>query len=104
MYAIIDSCNRQYTVKQGDKLRVEKLPVAEGELLNLDKVRLLVDGSEVQVGRPFVAGASVDARVVTHGRGPKIRVIKMKRRKQYRKTQGHRQHFSEIEIEAINVA
>ncbi|MGV0006176.1 MAG: 50S ribosomal protein L21 [Candidatus Porifericomitaceae bacterium WSBS_2022_MAG_OTU9] len=104
LYAIIDNCNRQYTVKQGDRLRVEKLTTAEGELLNIAKVRLLVDGSDVQIGQPFVAGASVDARVVMHGRGPKIRIIKMKRRKHHRKTQGHRQSFSEIEIEAINVA
>ncbi len=100
MYAVIESGGKQYKVAVGDKLKVEKLAVAEGDSLNLQRVLMIADGEQVSVGDPLLE-KTVTAVVVAHGRARKIKVFKMKRRKNYRRTQGHRQAFTEIEITAI---
>jgi large subunit ribosomal protein L21 len=101
MYAVIVSGGKQYRVAVGDVLRVETLPVAAGETVNLDQVLLVANGDDVRVGSPTVSGASVTATVRAHGRGEKIHIFKMRRRKHYRKHTGHRQNYTELEITGI---
>lgn len=101
MYAIIETGGKQYRVSEGDVLKVEKLNVEAGEKLKLEKVMLIASEGNVKVGEPILQGASVSIEVIEHGRGKKIRVFKYKRRKKYRKTQGHRQSYTKIKIEKI---
>ncbi|GAB7564620.1 50S ribosomal protein L21 [Methylobacillus methanolivorans] len=101
MYAVIKTGGKQYRVAAGDKLKVEKLAGEVGSEITLDKVLLVSDGENTTIGAPLVQGASVQAKVVAHGRGDKVLIFKMRRRKHYRKTQGHRQSFTEIQIEKI---
>lgn len=101
MYAVIKTGGKQYRVAEGDRLSVEKLDAEAGATIELDQVLMVVDGDRVQVGTPLVEGAKVTAEVTRHGRGPKIRVIKFKRRKQYRKQMGHRQDFTELNIKGV---
>ncbi|ABE50486.1 50S ribosomal protein L21 [Methylobacillus pratensis] len=101
MYAVIKTGGKQYRVAAGDKLKVEKLAGEVGSEITLDKVLLVSDGDNTTIGSPLVQGASVQAKVVAHGRGDKVLIFKMRRRKHYRKTQGHRQSFTEIQIEKI---
>jgi large subunit ribosomal protein L21 len=102
MYAVIKTGGKQYRVSAGEKLRVESLPAEVGAEITLDQVLMVSDGETVTTGSPMVAGASVKATVVAHGRGEKIRIFKMRRRKHYRKTQGHRQNYTEIQISGIS--
>ena len=102
MYAVIKSGGKQYKVREGDTLRVEKIGVEEGGEISLDDILMVADGDDISVGTPIVAGATVAATVKSHGRGPKIKVIKFKRRKQHRKQMGHRQAYTELEITGIN--
>lgn len=104
MYAVIRTGGKQYKVAQGDTLDVEKLPAEQGANVELSDVLMLVDGDKVTVGTPTVAGAKVSAKIVEHGRGEKIRIIKFRRRKHYRKTQGHRQSYTELKIGGISGA
>jgi len=101
MYAVIESGGKQYRVAPGDVIRVEKLEADAGQTVTLDRVLLVAGDSGVQVGMPTVANATVTATVKAHGRGDKILVFKKRRRKHFRKTIGHRQHFTEIEITRI---
>ena len=101
MYAVIKTGGKQYRVSAGEKLKVESIAADVGAEIVLDQVLFLGNGEEVTMGAPLVNGAAVTARVVGHGRGDKIRIFKMRRRKHYRKTQGHRQNFTEIEILGI---
>jgi large subunit ribosomal protein L21 len=101
MYAVIESGGKQYRVAVGDVLRVEKLPVETGASVDLDKVLLVANGEDVKVGSPVLSGTTVKATVRGHGRGEKIRIFKMRRRKHYRKHQGHRQDYTELEITQI---
>ncbi|MFT5259364.1 MAG: large subunit ribosomal protein L21 [Saprospiraceae bacterium] len=101
MYAVVETGGKQYRVSVGDKLKVEKLDVEEGASLQLDKVLMINDDGKLTVGEPHVAGTSVEATVLGQGRGDKIRIVKFKRRKKYRRLQGHRQSFTELEITAI---
>ena len=101
MYAVVETGGKQYRVAVGDVLRVEKLDIPEGGDVNLDKVLMVADGDNVRVGTPNLAGTAVTATVKAHGRADKIRIFKFRRRKHYRKSQGHRQHYTEIEITAI---
>lgn len=100
MYAVIQTGGKQYKVAVGDKLKVEKLAAAEGDSVNIPRVLMVADGDKITVGTPL-AQTEVSATVLGHGRGEKIRVFKMKRRKDYRRTQGHRQSYTEIQITAI---
>ena len=103
MYAVIKTGGKQYKVSAGGKLKVESLPVEVGGAVEIKDVLMVADGENVKVGAPFVAGASVKATVVSHGRGDKVMIFKMRRRKHYRKTQGHRQNYTELRIEGISV-
>jgi large subunit ribosomal protein L21 len=102
MFAVVKTGGKQYRVAQGDTIEVEKLPGDVGEQVDLSEVLLLVDDDEnVQIGRPTVSGATVKAEIVQQGRGPKIVVFKMKRRKSYRRKAGHRQPFTGLKIVEI---
>jgi large subunit ribosomal protein L21 len=103
MYAVIKTGGKQYRVATGEKIRVEKLAAEVGHQVTLDKVLAIGSGAEVSIGSPFIAGATVVAKVLGHGRHDKVRIFKMQRRKHYQKRQGHRQGFTEIEINAVNV-
>ena len=101
MYAVVKTGGKQYRVSAGEKIKVETIPADVGAEIALDQVLLMADGDAVTLGNPLVAGASVKAKVIGHGRGDKIDIFKMRRRKHYRKNQGHRQNYTEIEILAI---
>ena len=101
MYAVIQNGGKQYRVAPGDVIRVEKLEAAEGQTVALNPVLMVSDDQGARVGTPVLAGASVTAKVKSHGRADKIKVFKMRRRKHYRKTQGHRQYYTELEITGI---
>ena len=103
MYAVIKTGGKQFKVAEGDVLKVEKLTADVGKTLNLNSVLTLVDGDKVTIGTPMITGASIDATIVSHGKGDKVRIFKMNRRKGYRKSQGHRQSFTEIKINKIAV-
>ena len=102
MYAVIVSGGKQHRVKEGETLKLEKLEVETGSNIEFDRVLLIANGEDVKVGAPVVEGAKVTAEVVSHGRHDKIQIIKFRRRKHSRKTQGHRQSFTEIEITGIS--
>ncbi len=104
MYAVIESGGKQYRVAQGQYLKVEKLDVEEGGSLDIEKVLMVADGDDIKIGAPYVAGGKVTVKVKSHGREDKIRIIKFRRRKHSRKTQGHRQHYTEIEITGISAS
>lgn len=104
MFAVIKTGGKQYRVKAGDKLLVEKLPAEVGAEVLLDKVLMLAEGEKVTLGKPLVAGASVRATVVAHTKGEKIKIFKMRRRKHYRKTLGHRQSYTELRVDGIQAA
>ncbi len=101
MYAVIVTGGKQYKVREGEKLRVEKLPVAPGETVEFDRVLMVSGDDGAKVGTPYLDGGRVSATVNAHGRGDKINVIKFKRRKGYLRRMGHRQSFSEIMITGI---
>ena len=101
MFAVIKTGGKQYRVSQGDKLRVETLDADEGDAVNLDQVMMVGEGDKVTVGEPLIAGASVSAKVLTHGRGRKVDIVKFRRRKHYRRQAGHRQNYTELEITGI---
>jgi large subunit ribosomal protein L21 len=101
MYAVIKTGGKQYKVSAGEKLKVESIVAEVGSQIVLDQVLLVADGEKVTAGTPLVSGAAVKATVVAHGRGEKIEIFKMRRRKHYRKTQGHRQNYTEIQINGI---
>ena len=102
MYAVIKSGGKQYKVEKGDKLKVEKLDTEAGKSIKISDVLMLIDGENVTVGTPLVKGAKVTAKVESHGRGPKIKIIKFRRRKQHRKQMGHRQAYTELSITDIS--
>jgi large subunit ribosomal protein L21 len=101
MYAVIKTGGKQYKVAPGEKLKVEQIPADVGASVILDQVLMVGEGDSVRLGQPTVTGATVTATVVAHGRGEKVKIFKMRRRKHYQKHQGHRQNFTELKIEAI---
>ena len=101
MYAVIKTGGKQYRVAPGDKVRIESLPAEVGSRVTLSDVLAVGENGAVRVGTPLLAGANVTAIVLTHGRADKVKIFKMRRRKHYAKTQGHRQNFTEVRIEAI---
>ena len=101
MYAIIESCGRQYKVAEGDVVFFEKLDAEEGKKVSFDKVVLVSNDKKVEVGAPYVKGVKVEGKVVSHGKGKKILVYKYKAKKNYRRTQGHRQPYTKVEITKI---
>jgi large subunit ribosomal protein L21 len=101
MYAVIKTGGKQYRVSEGDRLRVEKLEGAQGDTVELSEV-LMLGGERVAVGSPLVQGAKVSAQIVAQGLGKKIIVFKMRRRKRYRRKNGHRQPFTELKVTSIS--
>ncbi len=102
MYAVIETGGKQYRVTEGQSIKVEKLTADEGSSVDLDKVLMVANGEDIKVGAPYLDGGKVTATVKAHGRGKKIRIIKFRRRKHHQKEQGHRQHFTELEITGIS--
>jgi large subunit ribosomal protein L21 len=102
MYAVIKTGGKQYRVTAGEKLKIEQIPAEVGQDITLDQVLAVGAGDTLKIGTPLVTGATVQATVIGHGRGEKVRIFKMRRRKHYQKHQGHRQNFTQIEITAIN--
>ena len=101
MYAVIKTGGKQYRVVTGEKIKVEQIPADVGAEITLGEVLMVGEGESVSIGAPLLAGAKVTAKVIAHGRGPKIKIFKMRRRKHYQKHQGHRQNYTEIEISGI---
>ena len=104
MFAIIEICGRQYKVAEGDVVFFEKLDVEEGKKVTFDKVVLVSEDKKVEVGAPYVKGVKVEGKVVANGKGKKILVYKYKAKKNYRRTQGHRQPYTKVEITKIKTA
>lgn len=102
MYAVIHTGGKQYRVQEGEVLKVEKLDKNEGETLEFDKVLMVGEGADVKVGAPYIEGGKVSAEVVATGRGAKVTIIKFRRRKHSRKTQGHRQSYTQVKITGIS--
>ena len=102
MFAVIECGGKQHTVSEGESLKVELLSAEEGSTIEFDKFLMISNGCESKIGNTYVENAKVTAKLVSNGKHDKIRVFKMKRRKDYRRTYGHRQNFSEIKIESIS--
>lgn len=101
MYAVIKTGGKQYRVSSGEKLKIELLTAEVGAAVQFEQVLAIGEGDGVKFGAPFVAGATVKATIVSHGRGDKVHIFKMRRRKHYKKSQGHRQSFTEVRIDDI---
>ncbi len=100
-FAIIETGGKQYLVSAKDKIRIEKLPEAEGQEVVFDKVLLTGDEQNVQIGKPYLAQAKVIGKVLKQGRARKIRIFKYKAKVRYRRRKGHRQFFTQVEIQAV---
>lgn len=100
-YAIVAAGGKQHRVKVGQRCRLETIAGEPGQSVELDKVLLIAQGDKIELGAPYLSGSKVTAKIVEHGRGDKITIFKMRRRKGYRRTQGHRQDFTEVEITGI---
>jgi large subunit ribosomal protein L21 len=101
MYAIVDSGGKQYKVKEGEVLRVEKLAGKVGDSVSFDRILMLSDGDDVNIGAPLLEDVAVSGHIVEQGKAKKIIVFKYKRRKRYRRKQGHRQQFTAVKIDSI---
>ena len=101
MYAVIKTGGKQYKVSAGDTVHVERLSGEIGTTLTLNHVLMLTDGDTIEIGTPLVEGATVEATVAAHGRGPKVTIVKFRRRKHYRKQRGHHQDYTELRITGI---
>ena len=101
MYAVFKTGGKQYRASEGDVITVEKIEAEKGSTVEPDQVLMVGEGEDVKVGTPFLEGGKVSATVVEHGRHDKIKVLKFKRRKNYRKQMGHRQYFTQLEITGI---
>lgn len=102
MYAVIKTGGKQYRIASGEKLKIEQIPADIGQEITLDQVLSVGEGDQLKIGTPLVAGALVKATVLAQGRHDKVTIFKMRRRKHYQKRQGHRQNFTQIQIQAIN--
>ena len=101
MYAVIVSGGKQHRVVEGEVLKLEKIEEAAGATISFDQVLMVGAGADVKIGAPYVANSKVTAEIIGHGRADKVKIIKFRRRKHYRKQQGHRQWFTEVKITGI---
>jgi len=104
MYAVIKTGGKQYRVASGEKIKVEQIAADVGQEIVIDQVLAVGNGADLTIGTPLVAGATVTATVVAHGKHDKVRIFKMRRRKHYQKHGGHRQNYTELQIGSLNVA
>ena len=102
MYAVIESGGKQHRVTEGEVLKLEKIEAGTGDKIDFDKVLMVGEGADVEIGTPYVKSGKVTAEVVSHGRGDKVKIIKFNRRKHHRKQMGHRQWFTEVKITSIS--
>ena len=102
LYAVIKTGGKQYKVAAGEKIKIEQIAAAVGQEIVIDQILAVGSGADLQVGTPLVAGASITATVVAHGKHDKVRIFKMRRRKHYKKSQGHRQTYTELLISTVN--
>ncbi len=102
MYAVIKTGGKQYKVAAGENIKIEQIAADVGQEIVIDQVLAVGSGTDLQIGAPWVAGASVKATVVAHGRHDKVRIFKMRRRKHYQKHGGHRQGYTELNISSVN--
>ena len=102
MYAVIKTGGKQYKVAAGEKIKVEQIAADVGQEVVIEQVLAVGNGADLKVGTPLVAGASVKATVLAQGRHDKVRIFKMRRRKHYKKSQGHRQSFTELQIDSVS--
>ena len=102
MYAVIKTGGKQYRVAAGEKIKVEQIAADVGQEITFDEVLAVGNGSDLSIGAPLVSGASVVAKVVSHGKHDKVRIFKMRRRKHYQKHGGHRQAYTELQISSVN--
>jgi large subunit ribosomal protein L21 len=102
MYAVIKTGGKQYKVAAGEKIKIEQIAADVGQEIVIDQVLAVGNGADLQVGSPLVAGASVKATVVAQGKHDKVRIFKLRRRKHYKKSQGHRQTYTELQIDAVS--
>lgn len=102
MYAVIESGGKQHRVVEGEVLKLEKIEQATGASISFDKVLMVGSGADVKIGAPYVESGKVTAEIIGHGRADKVKIIKFRRRKHYRKQQGHRQWFTEVKITGIS--
>jgi large subunit ribosomal protein L21 len=102
MYAVIQTGGKQYRVQEGELLKIETLEAEAGQDIEFDKVLLIQSDDGIKVGKPFVEGGKVTATVTTHGRHPKVKIVKFRRRKHYMKQAGHRQNYTEVKITGIS--
>jgi large subunit ribosomal protein L21 len=103
MYAVIRSGGKQYRVMEGQTLKLEKLDISPGATVDFDQVLMVANEGDIQIGQPFIKGCKVAASVVAQGRHEKIRIMKFRRRKHHQKETGHRQYFTEVKIEKIEI-
>ncbi len=103
MYAVVFSGGKQYRVKEGEVLKLEKIPGEVGSAVSFDKVLMFSDGENVKIGQPVLENVSVSGNIVEQGKARKIIVFKYKRRKRYRRKQGHRQQYTAVKIDSINL-
>jgi large subunit ribosomal protein L21 len=101
MFAVIKAQGKQYKVAQGDELTIDRLAGEKGAKVSLGEVLMLVDGGKSTVGKPVISGAKVEAEILDHSRGDKIKVFKKRRRKNYHRTRGHRQDLTTVKITSI---
>ncbi|AGJ61180.1 50S ribosomal protein L21 [Candidatus Moranella endobia PCVAL] len=101
MYGVFHSGGKQHRVREGQTVRLEKLDIATGKTVEFDRVMMIVNGEDIKIGSPFLTDGKITAEVVAHGRGEKVRIIKFRRRKHFRKHQGHRQWFTDVKIIGI---
>ncbi len=102
MYAVFRTGGKQYRASEGDRLRIERLDAEEGSTVSFDQVLLVGEGSDVKLGSPLVSGGRVEAKVTSQGRGKKVVVLKFRRRTNYKRVKGHRQHYTEVEVTSIS--
>lgn len=103
MYAVIKTGGKQYKVEEGDTLRIEKLEGAEGGEITFNNVLMFSDGEKVTLGQPAIEDAIVKGHILEQGKGKKVLIFKFKRRKGYRNLRGHRQHYTAVKIDSIQV-
>lgn len=103
MYAVIETGGFQFTVKEGENLKIPKISAKPKEEISFDKILLISKDNDPIIGTPFIKGAKIEAEVLNHGKDKKIVVFKFKRRVKYRRKKGHRQDFTEVQIKKINL-